>query len=163
MAESMKRRWRWWIVGVVLLLVGSPIAWSFRPLNAVERRLVGQWRCPSSDARIWTTYTLTADRRAIFDTGFGLPLLSGSWSASDAGLLMSFNGPGPKSWAKLPRQLFYDIRRRLSALPSSLEFQTNDEVVVASTPNQSSHWRRVRPLLFQPRAARPRASAPPAP
>lgn len=45
MSESVKkrRRWPWVVLAAVLLLFGGPIAWSFRPLTAVERSLIGTW------------------------------------------------------------------------------------------------------------------------
>jgi len=43
-----RRRWPWVVLAVVLLLVGGPIAWRFRPLNATERKLVGIWASASS-------------------------------------------------------------------------------------------------------------------
>jgi len=46
MSESVKkrRRWPWAILVAVLLLFSGPVAWSFRPLNATERALIGTWR-----------------------------------------------------------------------------------------------------------------------
>lgn len=160
MAETTprRRRWPWWIAGAVLLLVAGPIAWSFRPLNTVERRLLGKWRSPTSDPSISVTYTFTPDRRAVFDTGFGLPPLHGTWSASSSGLLMSFEGPAPKSWTGLPRSLLYDVRRRLNARPSPLEFLTDHEVMVASAPTMSYRWTRVAPSWPPARMRRPGGS-----
>ena len=54
-----RRRWPWMILVGVLLLVGAPIAWRFRPLNATERTLVGHWKGADSV----TTFELSANRR----------------------------------------------------------------------------------------------------
>lgn len=45
MTETVKRRhrWAWLVLAAVLLLVGGRVAWRSRPLNAIERRLVGDW------------------------------------------------------------------------------------------------------------------------
>jgi len=67
-----RRRWPWAILAVVLLLVGGPIAWRFRPLNETERRLVGTWR-----SKYEAEYTFRLDHS--FETAYGI---RGRWSVS---------------------------------------------------------------------------------
>jgi len=54
-----RRRWPWIVLAAVLLVVGGPIAWRFRPLNATERALVGRWKCVDDVS----VFELSADRR----------------------------------------------------------------------------------------------------
>lgn len=73
MTETVKKRRRWpWVVLAALLLIGGPIAWRFRPLNAKERALVGTWKSYRE------TVTFLPDRRIL---GGGNDV--GSWSAAE--------------------------------------------------------------------------------
>lgn len=76
MAEIAKkrRRWPWVVLAVCLLLAIGQVAWKFRPLNAVERPLVGRWGLPE-------VIRLQADRRMFMDGDF-----VGVWSASETTL-----------------------------------------------------------------------------
>lgn len=88
MAETSinRRRWLWLILSAVLILIGGPIVWRLRPLNALEKRLVGEWQyyrglynSPS------VAFTLHADRTIRRGES------TGHWHASDGKLFLSFS------------------------------------------------------------------------
>lgn len=68
------RRWPWGVLVVLALSVGGPIAWRFRPLNAIEKTLVGRWQLLADGS----AYELDARRRYLHPGTGG----RGSWSAS---------------------------------------------------------------------------------
>lgn len=50
--RARRRRIGWIsLTAGLVLVIGVPLGWQFRPLNAVERRLVGVWSTPSVDGR----------------------------------------------------------------------------------------------------------------
>ena len=61
MSVSVKKRRRWprIVLAGLILIVGAPIAWRFRPLSAAERTLVGRWG--STDGL--SSFDLSANRR----------------------------------------------------------------------------------------------------
>jgi len=83
MSETAKRRrrWPWLFLAALLVLVGGPVAWQFRPLTPAERALVGHWRSSVHDA----DYHLSSDHRFQLTLDLGdqesLPV-RGSWTAS---------------------------------------------------------------------------------
>jgi len=76
-----RRRWPWAILAVVLLLVGGPIAWRLRPLNAAERTLIGFWVVEGGSRSMH----LTADR-CIRIAGKDV----GAWSASEKAISVRY-------------------------------------------------------------------------
>jgi len=72
-----RRRWPWVVLAVLLLVVGGPIAWQFRPLNTAEKALVGRWTITGPQEAI----EFRPDRRFLLR---GIP--AGSWSASETSL-----------------------------------------------------------------------------
>jgi hypothetical protein len=74
----MKIRRRHLVLLAVVLLIGAPIAWRYRPLNETERKLIGFWRDPNVlNVSAISLFHLTEDRRV--DAAYGV---RGSWSAS---------------------------------------------------------------------------------
>ena len=80
MTETAKRRRRWpgIVLAAVLLPVCGSMAWRFRPLNTVERAMVGHW----------TFLATSAETRASFSTDrtFKMDEVVGSWSVSGSTL-----------------------------------------------------------------------------
>ncbi len=73
------RRLLRWTIGVLLLLIGAVLGYPSRPLNAVERKIVGTWKFDHHESPILIVFA--SDRTFRFrNPGDGS---SGSWSASD--------------------------------------------------------------------------------
>jgi len=49
---NRRRRWPWLILALGLLVIGVPLVWRLRPLNATERALVGSWSCDAPKAEL---------------------------------------------------------------------------------------------------------------
>lgn len=93
MTETVRKRlrWPWMALAVVLLLVGGPIAWRFRPLNKSERRLLGTFEVSFRDGVLGlqtpgfvleevTFYSNRQYVRRILDVGHPV-VQRGSWEA----------------------------------------------------------------------------------
>ncbi len=73
-----KRRLRLWrLILAMVLFVGGPVAWWYRPLNATEARLVGTWR--SDRGSEFTLYRSHAYRLDFLNA-------RGTWSAAESRL-----------------------------------------------------------------------------
>lgn len=84
MSEAVKKcqRWPWLALATVLLLVGGPLAWQFRPLNETERALIGKWRGGDPKGDWQVEVHLEANRR--FRTtlrGSDTGAATGPWTA----------------------------------------------------------------------------------
>lgn len=83
------RPWLWRLAAMMALLVGGAVAWWYRPLSAVEARLVGTWR---------------SDRGSEFtfcrDHSYRADLLNarGTWSAAESRLRMRDVPRGTTLW-----------------------------------------------------------------
>lgn len=110
MAEIAKgrRRWPWWILAVVvLLLFGGPFAWRFRPLNAAERRMLGTW----VDAEFPDTrFTFRPDRTSTRPGCDPAPDVLGIWMCSQDRLFQQDDYEAPqtpmailKRWVRVDR------------------------------------------------------------
>lgn len=99
MNETVKRRrrWPWGLAAVVLIVVGGPLAWRFRPLNQTERSIIGTWRCDNVHEVIYQTYT--TDRRLTIRTESlstsDTETATGRWYAADGVLYTSIDPLGP--------------------------------------------------------------------
>ena len=107
MSETVKRRRRWpcMVLIAVLLLVGGPIAWRYRPLTPTEFTLLGTWTFEDDGAQY--EITLTPDRRFVEQTttytrdadgNFRAATWSGSWSASGSTLFFCQDFREPLRW-----------------------------------------------------------------
>ena len=105
MSETTKSRRRRWLFSIGALLLASafawPIAWKYRPINSLERQIVGHWK--ESGAEV-NTYCFLADRR--FEYVRESPVMvgnvvqnirefseladGGTWSASSETLYLEF-------------------------------------------------------------------------
>lgn len=88
MAETSnkRRRWLWLILSVGLIFIGAPIAWRLRPLNALERRLVGKWQT------FYGPYLSPSPAFAMHaDRTFRIGERTGHWHASDGKLFISYS------------------------------------------------------------------------
>lgn len=91
MLEVVRKRRRWprWALATVGLLIGMPVAWHLRPLNSMERRLVGVW-----EGGLFVTqheFVFTPDRRYRrfwLRNAFGDLVTRGSWEISGSQLTM---------------------------------------------------------------------------
>ena len=83
-----RRRWPWVVLAAVLVLVGGPLAWRFRPLNATEKRLVGRWQSTFVDGSI---YEFRPDRRWKHSL-FGE---RGSWTAANGEISFRLDPSSP--------------------------------------------------------------------
>ncbi len=75
-----RRRWPWVVLVTTLVIVGGPLAYRFRPLNAAERALVGRWT--DNGGEFATIFQLNPDRTMVEDETVG------SWSASGTALYL---------------------------------------------------------------------------
>lgn len=102
MSDIVKRRhrWPWAILAVLLLLAGGPIAWRFRPLNAAETALVGEWRPELGVDR--HEFLFTSDRRFTHRLQDKV-VFSGWWEAN--GEELSIWNEGPPTWRTVPATL----------------------------------------------------------
>lgn len=84
-----RRRWPWVLLVVVLLLIGGPTAWRFRPMNATELALVGRWTWSQQG----NTCDFEANRRYALKRP-GVVVATGRWSASASSLRLSPDATG---------------------------------------------------------------------
>ena len=81
MSETVRRRrWPWVVLVTTLVIVGGPIAYRFRPLNAAERALVGRWT--DNGGEFATIFQLNPNRTMVDHETVG------SWSASGTTLYL---------------------------------------------------------------------------
>ncbi len=130
MTEIVKkrRRWPWAVLAVVVLFIGAPIAWQFRPLNSTERALVGRWQHPLGVDAI---YQFGSNRRCTLTFPSSPPnfAVHGSWSASDSQLQIAVNhitspGFGDEPWmSRLLSTVFPQPARPLQIVgPDQISF-----------------------------------------
>lgn len=83
MTEALKKRRRWpWVLVALVLMTAASFAWRSRPLNEMERALVGEWRSADPDRKLHVAIQLAANRRyrttvSGNETGTG----TGRWTA----------------------------------------------------------------------------------
>lgn len=122
-ATHRRLRWWQWLGVAVLLIVTAQVAWRYRPLSAMERRLLGTWdiRSGAFDGFI----TFTADRRFTFlfrgrspTVGIEIPDIAGSWSASEPRLRYTYDSPYKDFWRHWKREwaLLVDGKSRTSSV-----------------------------------------------
>lgn len=99
MTEPVKtrRRWLWGLPLFLGLVIGGPIAWRFRPLNDMERRLVGRWADPEPtishyifrpDRTFAMIYPNEFQRTAELELALGA---QGVWRCSGERMLLRFD------------------------------------------------------------------------
>lgn len=107
MAKFVRRHCRLLFVLFLIGIVAVPVGYSLRPLNPLERRLVGTWEMnPESQQRL-PTYHLGADRRYAVTYGWHADAISeeGSWEVSGNQLRMWPDLHWPRSWGGVFQQL----------------------------------------------------------
>lgn len=143
MTETVRkrRRWPWMALAVVLLLVGGPIAWRFRPLNANELRLIGPWHeyLGHQQFRLTSDRRFTIQERVASNNGDIIILTrSGSWSCRGDRLDMQLD----ESWKELGRRMLG--RHPFEYLYSGeITWQSKDEFkLLVTTRSPRVNWER---------------------
>lgn len=105
-----RRRWPWVALAFVLCLVGGPLAWQLRPLNATERALVGTWDC---DKRTMDEGTLTFTSNRRYTQQMGRLVIPGSWRVVDGALVLRSDPVPPPTtvWSRLLSRLSPFVER----------------------------------------------------
>lgn len=112
MVETAKRRrrWRCVVLAVLLLSVGTSVAWRLRPLTETERRLLGTWLW--EEARM--EFKFTSDRR-FSRRVHGEVLEHGNWPASNGEVFFhSVDYAGPLTTSTL----HLHVRRLINPEPT---------------------------------------------
>ena len=133
---AIRHRFRWWqwLVAAVVLLGGVRVAWHFRPLNAMERRLIGTWDIRNHQ---WDGFmTFTEDRRFAFrfrgrspEAGWEIPDMVGSWSVRGKSLYYTYDSPTRDPWSYLKREwvLLTNGKSRTTSISRDLIAATSEE------------------------------------
>ena len=135
MTETVKRRrWPWVVLGLLLLVIGVPIAWRFRPLNSEEKRLVGRWRSePTFDGAAIVAYHFADSRRYTFSGVFREE--SGTWQMSEGVLTFQPDrtelptlSDAIAAWKAFvdPSSTWHDVT---ILRPSGVRFETDDQLI----------------------------------
>lgn len=92
--SGIAKRFRWPLVllSISLIVVLIPLAWRFRPLNAVERKLVGTWRRPSVSEH--PAFVVLRPDRRIQTLSLGSFSPAGQWSASGSDMTYALPARG---------------------------------------------------------------------
>lgn len=139
MMETVKRRrrWPWLILTVVLIAIGGPLAWRYRPLNAEEKRLVGTWSSlPPYEGAAIRTYHFADSRR--YTEGYVFGPVVGEWSMSRGVLTFRPDRSEPLSLsdAIAAYKAFVDPSstwHSVNALwPSDVEFKSDERILMRS-------------------------------
>lgn len=159
-----RRRWPWVILAGVLLLVGGPIVWQFRPLNATEKALVGVWRGGWPTV---TELTFSPDRRyrrLIVRNQNQWPLSRGAWHAADQQLSMKQTfqeRPDPPAFlARLERYFRGPKRSRIEFLDANWFRLTESDGYTIEFRREASETPYTGPILIPPGQAGPAAIPP---
>ena len=140
--KTRSRRWLHLFAVLSAIIILSPLAWRYRPLNASERRLVGTWRSESG----WINLRLGADRVASLGGGDADPVPYASWKASGNALYMTSLEPDPQvaslSWY---RQILSWVRgKRHTTEGVLIEFDDPDSVHPTKVKwHSTEEWTRV--------------------
>ncbi len=154
-----RRRWPWIILAAVLLFVGGPVAWQYRPLNATEKALVGVWR---GGWPTITELTFSPDRRyrrLIVRNQDRWPLSGGAWHAADQQISMKQTfqeRPDPPAFLARLERYFRRPKR------SRIEFLDADRFRLIESDGDTIEFRReatetpyAGPILIPPGQAAP--------
>lgn len=101
--ESLRRRWPYAVLGIVLLGMGLPTAWRFRPLNPTEQLAVGHWGTSSDSDLVLESITLTRGRRfhrTRYAGSQSLETTTGTWEGSDGQIVLSLDEPFRDRWRR---------------------------------------------------------------
>jgi hypothetical protein len=89
----MKLRRRHFVLLAVVLLIGAPLAWRYRPLNATERKLAGNW---TTDDPLGSHFIFTPDRKfQNYPAAGAFSLQTGNWTAGSGKLFLKCD-PSPR-------------------------------------------------------------------
>ena len=102
MLDHIRARRRWILFGtaVLLLMLGAPWAWRYRPMSARERALLGTWRLSSMSPSLCDEFTFTRDRCFTARSVKSGWEVTGTWRGSANEVLMFTPYPPlPIGWA----------------------------------------------------------------
>lgn len=149
----LQHRWKWGLaIAMLVLLVGAPLAWRFRPLNSTERQLVGIWTTPSAGEQP-SYMILGADRRMTHGSGLYDPArrhggltreMDGTWEASGGAMY--------GTWKRdLPTRL-RDFWQGVShTFHNSVRMEGTDVLKISTADGRNITWIRVsdQPIEFE--------------
>ena len=94
--QSRWRRFGRWAGGLLVLLILGMLAYTYRPLNAVERQLLGTWQLEEEPILV----TFHPDRTLSSQAAKGSKgvVMTGSWSARGDQLVHTVHVPSLPTW-----------------------------------------------------------------
>ena len=107
MATFVRRHRRLLLTLLLIVTVAVPVGYRLRPLNPLERRLVGTWELkPESQQRL-PTFHMGSNRRYVITYGWHPDVISeeGGWEITGNQLRMQPDMHWPRSWGGVLRQL----------------------------------------------------------
>lgn len=130
------RRWILWLLAVAGLLIGTPVAWRYRPMSETERLLVGTWAYGTGQDRGRIEFTRG---RRVVAMGGGQKTL-GAWHTSDGKLFVSYDLPFPQTWSQVTAYLTQVISRDhgLDIGPMDVEFEGTTRIRIRYQPTDAS-------------------------
>lgn len=134
-----RRRWIAVVVALGLLMV-LPLAWHFRPLTAVERKLVGVWTSTADGVRSETTFRSnrtvvthsTSLDGATFRNDTSEEISTSSWRCSGNTLFIpiSIDESGPLTLTERMQEWFYNVVGEDITPSFEVSFESDDRVRV---------------------------------
>lgn len=127
MADLIQKRRRWPYGVAALLLLGGVALWLYRPLNSVERRVVGEWVSTESPRTPWT---FRSDRTFDWLHASGQSV-RGTWSCTSSSIELLYDPPKIRTrWER--------IQERFSSLwhgwdRHTLAFTAGGNLLIGST------------------------------
>lgn len=103
---------------MLLLLIGAVLGYPFRPLNAVEQKIVGTWKVAFDKSNPPILVVFNADR--TFHHRNAGPDTSGSWSASDDQIWIIQGSPPFPNWYVRIEWKLRNWRLWLTPAPTSM-------------------------------------------
>ena len=132
--ETKRRRWLWLLSAIGIAAIGGSLAWTFRPLNAAERRLLGTWT-RMDDERV--RFRFTADRRVQATVIKTLQLEDyGDWHAADGSVVIRCTRV--KNSATSAIRSVAESPEAYLGRSHSLRFEGDDRAIIKSHPYRRS-------------------------
>ena len=148
-AAPRRRLWLRLTLTAFVVVVGARIAWHFRPLNAGERKLIGNWgvyvhqlwgRGLTHDGWPVDGVTLTADRRFSIHLDCQSDLRLGSWRVAGNELFLKYDVPF--DWVTFPQRLVDLVMRNNREERYNVEFKQADVIQTHRSGQDENTWIR---------------------